>query len=59
MPSSFLAIFDAPIVLRLAGLSRIARHAGTPLIATLFATVGLLRVRRMRRAEADDKDDYQ
>jgi DMSO/TMAO reductase YedYZ heme-binding membrane subunit len=50
-------VLHAPLVLNLTGLSRIARHASAPLVATLFAVVGLLRVRKTRRAQAHEDDD--
>jgi hypothetical protein len=43
-----LAIFHAPLVLDLAGFCRIASAASVPLVATLFAAIGLLRLRETR-----------
>src|SRR5262249_23978436 len=54
-----LAVFHASLVLELAGFRGIASAAGVPLVATLFAAVGLLRLCRIWRAEADEKDDRQ
>jgi hypothetical protein len=52
-----LAVFYAPLVLSFAGFSRIARHAGAPLIAALFAAVGWLRLREILGAQAHENDD--
>ena len=41
---SFLAIFHAAVVFSVAGLAGIARHACATLVATLFATIRLLRL---------------
>jgi hypothetical protein len=54
-----LAVFHAPLVLDLAGFCGIASRASVPLVATLFATVGLLRLREARRAAPNQKDDHQ
>ena len=54
-----LAVFHAPLVLDLAGFCRIASRASVPLVATLFAAVNLLGLRRMWRAEADENEDRQ
>jgi hypothetical protein len=53
-----LAVFHAPLVLDLAGFCRIASGASVPLVATLFAAVGLLRPRETRLAEPNQKDDH-
>jgi hypothetical protein len=53
-----LAFFHTPLVLDLAGLRGITSRAGVPLVATLFAAVCLLRLCRMWRGEADEKDDH-
>jgi len=54
-----LAVFHAPLVLDLAGLCGIASGAGMPLVATLFAAAGLLRLRETRRSAPNQKDDHQ
>src|SRR6516164_1646671 len=54
-----LAVFHAPLVLDLAGFCGIASRASVPLVATLFAAVSLLGLRRMWRAEADESEDRQ
>jgi hypothetical protein len=53
-----LAVFHAPLVLDLAGFCGIASAASVPLVATLFAAVGLLCLRETR-FEPDEKDDHQ
>ena len=54
-----LAVFHAPLILDLAGFGGIASRASVPLVATLFAAVGLLRLRETRRAGPDQADDHQ
>jgi hypothetical protein len=54
-----LAVFHAPLILDLAGFCGIASRASVPLVATLFAAVGLLRLRETRRACANQGDDHQ
>jgi hypothetical protein len=54
-----LAVFHAPLILDLAGFCGIASRASVPLVATLFAAVGLLRLRETRRACANQDDDHQ
>ena len=54
-----LAVFHAPLILDLAGFGGIASRASVPLVATLFAAVSLLGLRRMWRAEADENEDRQ
>ncbi len=56
--SFLLAIFHAALVLGLAGLSRIARHAGATLLATLFAAVRLLRLCG-GKSDANCRNDQQ
>jgi hypothetical protein len=54
-----LAVFHTPLILDLAGLCGIASRASVPLVATLFAAIGLLRSRETRRAAPNQKDDHQ
>ena len=54
-----LAIFHAALVFDLTGLCRIATRAGVALVATLFAAVGLLRLREILCAQANENDDCQ
>ncbi|HVI11567.1 MAG TPA: hypothetical protein VM822_01725 [Pseudolabrys sp.] len=54
-----LTVFHASFVFDLTGLCGIASGAGVPLVATLFAAVSLLGLRRMWRAEADENEDRQ
>jgi hypothetical protein len=54
-----LAVFHAPLILDLAGFGGIASRASVPLVATLFAAVGLLRLREMWRACANQDDDHE
>jgi hypothetical protein len=42
-----LTVFHAALVFDLAGLCGIASRAGVPLVAALFAAVGLLRLREI------------
>jgi len=48
-----LAVFHAPLVFDLAGFFGITSRASVPLVATLLAAVGLLRLRETRHACAD------
>lgn len=52
-----LAAFHASLVFGLAGLSRIAGHAGAPLVAALFAAIGRLRLREILNAQANEDGD--
>jgi hypothetical protein len=54
-----LAIFHATLVLDLAGFCGIASRASVPLVATLFAAVGRLRLREILCVQADEYDDCQ
>jgi hypothetical protein len=54
-----LAVFHTPLILDLAGFCGIASRASVPLVATLFAAVGLLRLHETRRASANQDDDHQ
>jgi hypothetical protein len=54
-----LAVLHASLVLDLAGFCGIASRASVPLVATLFAAIGLLRLHEMRGAASNQKDDHQ
>jgi hypothetical protein len=54
-----LTVFHAAFVFDLAGLCRVTARAGVPLVATLFAAVGLLRLRETRRGAPNQKDNHQ
>src|ERR1051325_1405249 len=53
-----LTAFHAALVFGLTGLPGIARRAGAPLVATLLAAISGLSPRKLRRAQANDKDDH-